>query len=289
MAIETQLLLGLMNGIVYGLVVALIALGLSLIFGLMGVVNVAHGELFMLGGIVTWYVVNYLGGYYIALLAAPILIGGLGIGIERIVLRPLGYKPENTIIATIGVLFIIQHSTLLIFGPAPRNVLAPFDFVVQMPGFGYSGYRIIVSAISVVLLVTVWTLVHKTRFGLYVRACQQNQEVATTLGIPVNRVFMLAFGLSSALAALGAAISAPLLSVHYLAGLDILIISFIVVIVGGLGSLKGTVLAAILICTMEGVASAFVAPTEARILSLILLVAVLVVRPSGLFGRGGPR
>ena len=136
-------------------------------------------------------------------LAAPILIGGLGIGIERIVLRPLGYKPENTIIATIGVLFIIQHSALLIFGPAPRNVLAPFDFVVQMPGFGYSGYRIIVSAISVVLLVTVWTLVHKTRFGLYVRACQQNQEVATTLGIPVNRVFMLAFGLSSALAALG--------------------------------------------------------------------------------------
>lgn len=285
MAIETQIFLGLLNGVIFGLVVALIAIGLSLIFGLMGVVNIAHGELFMLGAVTTWYITNYLGGYYAALLATPLIVGGLGLGIERVVLRPLGYRPETTIIATIGILFIIQHLVLLTFGPAPRNILPPIDFLIQMPGFGYSGYRIIVAAIAAILLIIVWVVVYKTNFGLFIRACQQNQEVATAMGIPVTRIFMLTFGLSSALAALGAALSAPLLSVHYLVGLDVLVISFIVVIVGGLGSIKGTVLAAILIPTMEGVATAFVTPTEARIISLVILVIVLVYRPRGLFGR----
>jgi branched-chain amino acid transport system permease protein len=285
MAIETQIFLGLLNGVIFGLVVALIAIGLSLIFGLMGVVNVAHGELFMLGAVITWYVTNYFGGYYAALLVAPLLVGILGLGIERVVLRPLGYKPETTIVTTIGILFIIQHMVLLIFGPAPRNILPPFDFLVQMPAFGYSGYRIIVAAIAVILLIIVWSMIYRTNFGLFIRACQQNQEIATAMGIPVNRIFMLTFGLSSALAAFGAALSAPLLSVHYLVGLDALVISFIVVIVGGLGSIKGTVLAAILIPTLEGVATAFVTPTEARIVSLIILLIVLVYRPRGLFGR----
>ncbi len=287
MAVETQLLLGLLNGVVFGLVVALIALGLSLIFGLMGVVNVAHGELFMLGGVITWYVTNYFGGYYAALLLAPLIVGGIGLGIERSVLRPLGYKPDTTIIATIGILFVIQHSVLIFFGPAPRNIAPPIDFLIQFPGFGYSGYRIIVAVAALLLLTIIWGVVYKTNFGLYVRACQQNREIATTMGVPVNRIYALTFGLSSALAALGAAISAPLLSVYYLAGLDALVISFIVVIIGGLGSLRGTVLAAILIPTMEGVATAFVTPTEARIISLLLLVAVLVLRPYGLFGRKG--
>jgi len=287
MAVETQLLLGLLNGVVFGLVVALIALGLSLIFGLMGVVNVAHGELFMLGGVVTWYVTNYFGGYYAALLLAPLLVGGIGLGIERSILRPLGYKPETTIVATIGILFIIQHSVLIFFGPAPRNIVPPIDFLIQFPGFGYSGYRVIVAVSALLLLMIIWGVVYKTNFGLYVRACQQNQEIATTMGVPVNRIYALTFGLSSALAALGAVISAPLLSVYYLAGLDALVISFIVVIIGGLGSLRGTVLAAILIPTMEGVATAFVTPTEARIISLVLLVIVLVLRPYGLFGRKG--
>jgi len=287
MAVETQLLLGILNGLVFGLVVALIALGLSLIFGLMGVVNLAHGELFMLGGIITWYVTNYFGGYYAALLLAPLLVGALGLGIERGVLRPLGYKPETTIIATLGILFIIQHSVLILFGPAPRNITPPIDFLIQMPGFGYSGYRIIVAIAAFLLLLTTWSIVYKTNFGLFVRACQQNREIATTMGVSVNRIYTLTFGLSSALAALGAAISVPLFSVYYLAGLDVLIISFIVVIIGGLGSLRGTVLAAILIPTMEGVATAFVAPTEARIISLLLLVIVLVLMPHGLFGRKG--
>jgi branched-chain amino acid transport system permease protein len=287
MAVETQLLIGLLNGLVFGFVVALIALGLSLIFGVMGVVNLAHGELYMLGGIITWYVTNYFGGYYAALLLAPLLVGTLGLGIERSVLRPLGYKPETTIIATIGILFIIQHSVLILFGPAPRNIAPPIDFLIQMPGFGYSGYRIIVAIAALLLLLATWGIVYKTNFGLFVRACQQNREVATTMGIPVNRIYGLTFALSSALAALGAAISVPLFSVYYLAGLDVLIISFIVVVIGGLGSLRGTVLAAILIPTMEGVATAFVAPTEARIISLMLLVIVLVLRPHGLFGRKG--
>jgi branched-chain amino acid transport system permease protein len=287
MAVETQLLIGLLNGLVFGFVVALIALGLSLIFGVMGVVNLAHGELYMLGGIITWYVTNYFGGYYAALLLAPLLVGTLGLGIECSVLRPLGYKPETTIIATIGILFIIQHSVLILFGPAPRNIAPPIDFLIQMPGFGYSGYRIIVAIAALLLLLATWGIVYKTNFGLFVRACQQNREVATTMGIPVNRIYGLTFALSSALAALGAAISVPLFSVYYLAGLDVLIISFIVVVIGGLGSLRGTVLAAILIPTMEGVATAFVAPTEARIISLMLLVIVLVLRPHGLFGRKG--
>ena len=286
MAVETQLFLGLLNGIVFGLVVALIALGLSLIFGLMGVVNVAHGELFMLGGVVTWFVTNYFGGYYAALLAAPLLVGALGLGIERGVLRPLKYVPETTIIATIGILFVIQHLVLITFGPTPRNIKPPLDFVIQMPGFGYSGYRIIVAVLAALLLVIVWVVVYRTKFGLYVRACQQNREIATAMGVPASRIFMLTFGMSSALAALGAAISAPLFSVYYLAGLDALVISFIVVIVGGLGSIRGTVLAAVLIPTMEGVATAFVTPTEARIISLMLLVLILVLRPRGLFGRG---
>lgn len=285
MAIEVQLLLGLTNGIILGLVISLLALGLSLIFGLIGIVNLAHGEFYMLGGVVAWYAVNFLGGYVAALLLAPLIVGALGLGIERGILRRLQHQPSTTIIATIGILFIIQHGVLGIFGPAPRKIDPPIEVLVQLPGFGYPVYRLLVAAISAGLLLALWTLMYRTNFGLFVRAAQQNREVAAAVGVPVARVYTLTFGLSAGLAGLAAALAAPLFSVHYLSGLDVLVLSFIVVIIGGLGSLRGAVFAAMLVSILEGVSSAFVTPTEARILSLLLIVAILLLRPFGLFGR----
>ena len=285
MDVFAQLALGGLNGLVWGLILALIALGLTLVFGLLEIINVAHGELYMLGAVVGWYILRATGNFWVALLLAPLLVGVLGLVMERAVLRPIEAKPILTIIATFGLSLIFQQSVLSVFGGAPQRVPAPFNWELSIFGFGYSGYRFFVAFCSALAIAALWGFLHRFKYGMWMRAVQQDREMALALGIPISQVYMLTFGLGGALAALGGILAAPIVALEFRMGLDILPAVFIVVIIGGLGSIQGSLLAALLIGELEGLASVFVTPTTARIFSLVFMSVVLLVRPEGILGR----
>ncbi|MGE0502611.1 MAG: branched-chain amino acid ABC transporter permease [Rhizobiaceae bacterium] len=289
MAFGPYLLLATLEGLVTAAVLALTALGLSLVFGVMRIVNVAHGEFFMLGAVLAWFVTGLVGvhpalGFVAALVVAPLLVGAVALVSERLVLRRLDYNPEATIVATIGLLYIIQQLALSTFGPVPQPVAPPFSFRIQFPWFGYSGYKASVIVASVMILVGVWYVLTRTRIGLLMRATQYDSETAKAFAIPVDRVYAGVFAAGAMLAALAAVLIVPISQAHYLMGRDPLLLSFIVVIIGGLGSLRGTVVAALLIGVSDGVISVFFSPTLAKMIATLAVALVLVFRPSGLFG-----
>ena len=284
---------GALEGMVLAAVLALTALGLSLVFGIMRVVNVAHGEFYMLGAVIAWFCADLVGGtiggppwlsFLVALLVAPVAVGGLAAAIDMTVLKRLDYDPEATIVATIGFLYIIQQVALMTYGPDARPVEAPIDWRVRLPWFGYSGYKFVVVGASIVLMLCVWLLLTRTRIGLVMRATQADRETAQAFAIPVDRVYAGVFALGAALAAIGAVLIVPIQQAHYLMGGDPLLLSFIVVIIGGLGSLKGTLIAAVLIGLSDGIISTLFDPTLAKIIATLLVAMVLVFRPQGLFG-----
>ena len=300
-----HLILAVLEGSLTAAVIALTAVGLSIVFGIMRVVNVAHGEFFMLGAVVSWYIVTLVGihpalGFFIALAVTPILIGIVAVVANQLVLVRLEYHPERTIVATIGLLYIIQQVTLMTFGPDARPVVPPFNHRIALPwlefsagrleiywpwGFGTTTYRLAVIAASIATLSGLWLFLAKTRFGLIMRATQLDREMAQAFGIPVNRVYAYVFGIGAALAAFGAVLIVPIRQAHYLMGAEPLLLSFIVVIIGGLGSIPGTILAAILIGLSDGIISVFFSPTLAKIIATLVVAFVLVFRPQGLFGK----
>jgi len=286
MSLEGQLFLALLEGTVSGLVLALTALGLSLVFGVMRIVNVAHGEFYMLGAVVAWYVLTATNSFLAALVVAPLVAGGTALVADRFVLRPIRYAPEATIVATIGLLYIFQQLVLSIYGPYARSVEPPVYFRLDFPWFGYSGYKLVVAGLAALLLIATWLFVTRTRIGLYMRATQQDRETAQAFGVPVERIYAVAFALGAALAAIAGVLVLPIQQAHYLMGLDALLLSFMVVIIGGLGSLKGTLAAAFMIGLTDGLVSVFFTPTLARIVASVLVALVLVFRTGGLYGEG---
>lgn len=289
MAFGPFLLLALMEGMVTAAVLSLAAVGLSIVFGVMRVVNVAHGEFFMLGAVIAWFVASLVPGphwlaFLAALMIAPLLVGALAALADGLILKRLNYDPEATIVATIGLLYILQQAALTFYGPDARPVPAPFEWRIQLPWFGYSGYKLFVVAAAIAVLLGVWRLMTHTRAGLIMRATQVDRDVAQAFGLNVDRVYMGTFALGAALAAVAAVLIVPISQAHYLMGHDPLLLSFIVVIIGGLGSLRGTVIAALVIGLSDGMISMFFSPTLAKILATLLVAMVLVFRPQGLFG-----
>jgi len=282
-------MLATLEGLVMAAVLALTALGLSLVFGVMRVVNVAHGEFYMLGAVIAWSVANAVAGhpalgFVAALIVAPLVVGLVALVSERLVLRRLDYDPEATIVATIGLLYIFQQAALTFYGADARPVQPPFNIRLQLPWFGYSAYKLTVIAASATLIAATWFVLTKTRIGLVMRATQYDREMATAFGIPVERVYAGVFALGAMLAALAAVLIVPISQAHYLMGHDPLLLSFIVVIIGGLGSLRGTLVAALLIGLSDGILSVFFSPTLAKIVATSAVALVLVFRPQGLFG-----
>ena len=304
MEIGPYLMLASLEGAVTAAVLALTAVGLSLVFGVMRVVNVAHGEFFMLGAVLTWWVTGLIGGhpalgFAMALVLVPVLVGGIAVAADMTILKRIAYDPERTIVATIGILYIIQQVTLMTYGPEARPVTPPFNTRLALPwvefadgtprlywpwGLSTTSYKLGVIAAAGGVLVGVWALMARTRIGLLMRATQLDRDMALAFGIPVERVYALVFGIGAGLAALAAVLIVPIQQAHYLMGGDPLLLSFIVVIIGGLGSLPGTVLAAVLIGLSDGIISVFFSPTLAKILATLLVALVLVFRPQGLFG-----
>ncbi len=283
------LFLALLDGTVTAFVLALIALGLSLVFGVMRIVNVAHGEFFMLGAVFSWFAFDLtndpLWGFLLALVVAPALVGSIAIFSDRFILRKVKYHPESTIVATIGVLYVIQSVTLMVFGPEARAVEAPLYFRIQFPWFGYSGYKLIVAGMSAFCLLGVWILMKRSKLGLYMRATQQDFEIAKTYGVPTQKIYASVFALGGGLAALAGVLIVPIRQADHLMGLEPLLLSFIVVIIGGLGSIRGTIVAAFIIGISDGIISVFYEPTLAKMLATLFVAMVLILKPSGLFGE----
>ncbi|MCY4007263.1 MAG: branched-chain amino acid ABC transporter permease [Rhodobacteraceae bacterium] len=300
-----HLFLAILEGAVTAAVISLTAVGLSLVFGIMRVVNVAHGEFFMLGAVVAWWIATSIGihpalGFTAALIIAPIAVGAIAALSDRLVLSRLEYDPERTIVATIGLLYVFQQATLMTFGPDARPVEPPFNHRLAIPwieisesglnltwpwGLATTSYKLFVIGAACIIVAALWVFLQRTRFGLIMRATQLDREMATAFGIPVRRVYSVVFALGAALAALGAVLIVPVQQAHYLMGGDPLLLSFIAVIIGGLGSLPGTILAGVIIGMSDGIISVFFSPTLAKILATLLVALVLIFRPQGLLGR----
>lgn len=299
------LLLASLEGAVGAAVLALTALGLSLVFGVMRVVNVAHGEFFMLGAVIAWFVASKVAGhpalgFMAALIAAPLIVGVIAIIADKLVLKRVAYDPEATIVATIGILYITQQAALMSYGPEARPVEPPFNERIAIPWFEFgengfelyypwglstTSYKLFVIVAAVAMLLAIWALMSRSKLGLIMRATQLDRETALAFGIPVQRVYTLVFGFGAGLAALAAVLIVPIQQAHYLMGGDPLLLSFIVVILGGLGSMRGTIVAALLIGMSDGIISVFFSPTLAKILATMLVAMVLVFRPQGLYGK----
>ena len=298
------LMLATLEGLVLAAVLALIASGLSLVFGVMRVVNVAHGEFYMLGAVIAWWVTSVVGGgaqfaFVAALIIAPIVVGVLATVADMTILKRLDYDPERTIVATIGLLYILQQVTLMTYGADARPVVAPFNTRLAIPwvewgdeglqmfwpwGLSITSYKLFVIGAAVAVLLIVWAMMTRSRIGLVMRATQLDSETAQAFGIPVERVYAVVFGIGAGLAALAGVLIVPIQQAHYLMGGDALLLAFIVVIIGGLGSLPGTILAALLIGLSDGIISVFFSPTLAKIIATLLVAFILVFRPQGLFG-----
>jgi branched-chain amino acid transport system permease protein len=255
----------------------------------MRIVNVAHGEFYMLGAVLGWFFSSLVPGhptlgFAMAIVLSPLAVGAVALVAERLVLKRLNYDPEATIVATIGLLYILQQVVLLSYGPDARSVQPPVSLRISFPWFGYSGYKLVVVAASLMLIVATWLVLTRTRVGLVMRATQYDPETAQAFGIPIDRVYATVFVAGAMLAAVAAVLIVPIQQAHYLMGIDPLLLSFIVVIIGGLGSIKGTLVAALAIGMSDGVISVFFSPTLSKILATLAVAFVLVFRPTGLFG-----
>ncbi|HMK65625.1 MAG TPA: branched-chain amino acid ABC transporter permease [Thermodesulfobacteriota bacterium] len=281
----TTVLFLLVNGLIWGLIIALIALGLSLIFGVMGIVNMAHGDIYMIGAVLGLALFPYLGNFWLGLLLVPLIIALIAIPVERFVLRPYEGHHAVTMIATTGISFILQQFILATFGGIPKQMPNPWPITFNLFGVAYEGYRLLIAGISILILLGLWLFLYKTSYGILVRASIQDRDMASAMGIDVSKVLTTTFVLGSILAAVGGVLAAPVAQVFYLMGNDVVLLAFIVVIIGGLGSLAGTLIAALGLSSLEGVLSAVLSPIQSKAAILIVMIIILMVRPRGLMGE----
>ena len=279
-----QLLIQTINGIVTGMILALVASGLTLIFGIMDVVNFAHGELFMLGAYVGVIVLAATGDFWIALAAASVIIALLGAAIYLTTLRPLlGRDPLTTILATFGVSLVLQNYALWQFGPVARKIQEPFTGHFSLFYLDYPWYRLVIALLSTAIIGILWLFLKFGTFGIWIRATTQDRIMAQAMGIPVPWVLTVVFAIGAGMAGASGVLFGPLSGVNHAMGLDWILKAFIVAVVGGMGNLAGSIAAAIFISLLEAYAALWVSPAQAVIVSFVVLILTLLFRPTGLF------
>jgi len=279
-----QILIQTINGIVTGMILALVASGLTLIFGIMDVVNFAHGELFMLGAYAGVLILSATGNFWLALVCASLLIGLLGAAIYLTTLQPLlGRDPLTTILATFGLSLVLQNYALWQFGPVARKIQEPFTGHFVLFYLQYPWYRLVIAAAAAAIIGALWLFLKFGTYGIWIRATTQDRVMAEAMGIPVPWVLTAVFAIGSAMAAASGVLFGPLVGVNYAMGTDWVLKAFIVVVVGGMGNLGGSILAAIFISLLEAYASLWVSPAQAVIVSFVALILTLLFRPTGLF------
>jgi branched-chain amino acid transport system permease protein len=281
-------LIQVLNGIQYGLLLFLVASGLTLIFGIMGIINLAHGSFYMIGAYLAFSLTRLIGDFWLALAAGVLVAVLLGVALEWLVMRFL-YARDHLyqVLLTYGLILIFEEVRSLLWGDDVHGVQVPaaLDFSIPLTDtLSYQVYRLVMSAICLAIAFGMYWLIQRTRLGMMIRAGSVNREMTQSLGINIGLLYRLVFALGLALAALAGMLAAPISSVYPGMGNQVLIISFVVVVIGGIGSVKGALIAALAI----GLADTFgkvLAPQIAGMVVYLLMAAVLLWRPQGIFGR----
>ena len=287
------LIIQVLNSLFYASVLFLIAAGLSLIFGVMRIVNLAHGTLYGVGAFVTAWLIGRavaigvpLGWLFVLLPIGAAAVAAIGVIIEPLLLRPLYRRPEEyQLLVTFGLLLIIEDVVKFLWGGTPLSADELMDTLPSIPigDLIYPGYNLVVIGIGVVAAVALWAVIYRTKFGVMLRATSQDRRMASTLGLNVGLVYVLAFAIGSFMAGLGGAIIVPSQAAVLGMGVDALVLAFVVVVIGGLGSLKGALVGALIVSFVRTAGVQFFPEIELAVLYLIAAV-VLLVKPTGLYG-----
>ncbi len=276
----------LVNGLQLGVVFVLIALGLTLVFSIMHIINFAHGEFYMLGGYALFYFFAQFGvNYFVAIVISMLLVGLIAVLIERGVFRPLRDFPLRALVASLALVMLLQGAGLLGFGPEDRGVPAVVTGTLALGGTIFAKERLMVMGIAGLLVVLLYLFLHRMKLGWAMRAVAQEKEAAALQGISVNRTSAIAFGLGCALAAGAGALAAPMFYIHPFMGSMPVMKAFVVIILGGLGSIPGAVAGGLILGLVESFGTTFAGGVVSSMLSFLILILVLIIRPTGLFGH----
>jgi branched-chain amino acid transport system permease protein len=283
-ALFGQLLIGLINGAFY----ALLSLGLAIIFGLLNVINFCHGALYMLGAFVAWFLLEKAGvGYWAALILSPLAVGVFGVVIERTLLRRIrGLDPLYGLLLTFGIALILQGLFSNWFGSSGM----PYEMPTQLlggqvlPFMVLPNYRVWVIGISLIVCLGTWAVIEGTRLGSWLRAATENAPLVSAFGINVPRMITITYAVGVALAALAGVLAAPIYRVSPLMGADLIIVVFAVVVIGGMGSILGSIVTGFILGILEGLTKVFYPEASSTVIFVVMAV-VLLVRPAGLFGK----
>jgi branched-subunit amino acid ABC-type transport system permease component len=276
-----------LNGLAYGVLLFLLSVGLTLIFGMLDVVNLAHGSFYMLGAYAGLTLIGVTGSFWIALLLAPLVVGAIGALLERACLRPLYRRPPlDQVLLTFGFIYLFEDLVKWIWGGRIRSIPPPDLFKGSVTVFGATipSYRLFVIAFGLAVAVLLWLLIERTRLGAIIRAGVFDAEMTAGLGIDIHRVFTAVFAFGAALGGLSGVIAGPIQSAYPAMGAGILIPALIVVVVGGLGSLKGSLAGSLIIGQAETFGKAWL-PDSAMLIIYVVMALVVLLRPQGLFGR----
>ena len=280
----SQLLLGLVNGSFY----AILSLGLAVIFGLLNVINFAHGALFMLGALITWMAMSYLGvNYWVMLIAAPLLVGVVGVVMERLFLRWI-YKLDHLygLLLTLGLTMVIEGVFRSIYGVSGLGYDTP-ELLEGATNLGFMilpNYRAWVVLASIVVCIATWYVIEKTKLGAYLRAGTENPRLVEAFGVNVPVMITLTYAFGAALAAFAGVLAAPVYQVTPLMGQNLIIVVFAVVVIGGMGSIMGSILTGLGLGVVEGFTKVFY-PEASSTVVFVIMAIVLLIRPAGLFGK----
>lgn len=281
-------LIQLMNGLQYGLLLFLIASGLTLVFGVMGILNLAHGSMYMVGAYLAWYFFTHTDSLVLSGLLSAATAMGLGILVERTLIRHLYARNHlDQVLLTIGMIFVFNSLQSILWGNDPLGVRVPELLAggIQLTSnLSYPIYRIFVALVCVALAGGLYYLINHTRLGMLIRAGESNREMVECLGINIRRLYTLVFALGVMLAAIAGVLSAPMVSIVPGMGEHILIVCFVVVVIGGMGSIKGAFVAALMVGIVDTFA-AILLPSLASMMVYILMALILLIKPQGLFSN----
>jgi branched-chain amino acid transport system permease protein len=280
----------MINGLSIGVAVVLMALGLTIIFGLLDVINMAHGEFYAIGAYLAVALLGVGLPFWWALLLTPLLMAVMGYATERGLIQRVFHSKDRhtlTLLLTFGLGVVLEDALKIAFGANPLPMESPISGATEVVGLFFPNYRLFVMIFGALLIAGVWLLVFRTPLGAIVRAAAFDRHMSASLGVPVARVYAATFAFGVALAGLAGVLLAPIYSVFPTMGRDFVLIAFSVVIIGGMGSIKGAVLAGLLLTQVQSISSLFISPVWSDPLLFGIMVLVLMWRPQGLFGKLG--
>ncbi len=280
----------MVNGLTIGVAVVLVALGLSIIFGLLDVVNMAHGEFYALGGFLSMTLYTFGVSFWLALVLVPLIMIPIGFAVERGLIQRVYQHPQRhilTLLLTVGLSIIMEDAFTLVYGPNTMRPENPISGATEFFGIHLPNYRLFLLAMGAFIIFLTWLVVFRTRLGAMIRAAAHDKDMTASLGVPVLRVYAGTFAFGVALAGVAGVLLAPIYSVFPTMGQDFILLAFTTVIVGGIGSFHGTVAAGLLLTQIQSISSLYISPHWADPLVFAIMIAVLVVRPQGLFNWAG--